>query len=951
MGANTAWAQATYNHSYTEGVTVAAGGDYFLYNIEAKQFLTNGLSWGTHATVDNSGRVLTLTASDTGYKIYTNYVSLNNRTESKEGYLFSDANGVWTDNTAIDDVWYFESVSIAGYTNAYTIKKDASTYLQFNSSDFNVNVGSNTEDNSSYWLLISKPTREAAGDYSHYLINTQMNCPWEWKTWCGSTTNTNEYLFNDGNASNYVGDKAWAVYDVFQDVKESLPNGKYKVYAQTSYSSGESDATPVLYANSETHAVTLWDATTDGERTTGNASTAYSAGKYTNEVTTIVTNNTLQVGVRMSVATQWILFDNFVLDYLGTCLVNDAVAFTNGATMAADTWYYYDVPYSISYTVAAGSDLSAVAYSTDGTQLTASATTSSFSNPQTLTAGRYYFKSSSAQTLTFTPADYATDRTEEVYDFASANSTNTSSQCGYGDNITINGNTDGRILSSEKLEMKDRFAGVVVNSSTWNVFRSGNGLGASADRNFAILNLSEGDYVTITYSGSGPTFIGNSNIAGQANGTVVASATVYKMTSSGNLELQVPKAASSSWTYIKSIKISTSAPVLNAPTITFNNMVESEGLYYPQVILASEDGVTFKNGSDETITSPYTFTSAGTLTVYATKAGRTNSAKATYTVTDAQVGMIKANSVNASSLTGTVNYGTGSTFEYGNSAEGTWVIPGLSFGTNFYNYTTRITQTGGTRSLTCTVLNENRVATINHYYYESNKTINDFLTSTNSSATFHRSGSSYDHFYQYDLFVSPSEQVSVTIGTTGYSTFSSPVPLNFAGIDGLTAYVAKEVADGSVKLTSVNSAPANTGLVLKGTASTQYDIPVTASAATPESNMLVGCIVETTVAADATSGFNNYVLAIEDGEAKFQSLVENGATIPAGKAFLKNGAYSAGGGARALNIVFGDESTGISTVNGSQSKANGEYHNLGGQRVTAPQKGLYIVNGKKVVVK
>ena len=53
--------------------------------------------------------------------------------------------------------------------------------------------------------------------------------------------------------------------------------------------------------------------------------------------------------------------------------------------------------------------------------------------------------------------------------------------------------------------------------------------------------------------------------------------------------------------------------------------------------------------------------------------------------------------------------------------------------------------------------------------------------------------------------------------------------------------------------------------------------------------------------------------------------------------------------ARALEIVFG-ETTGINMVNGEEAKVNG-FYNLQGQRVAAPAKGLYIVNGKKVIIK
>ena len=56
----------------------------------------------------------------------------------------------------------------------------------------------------------------------------------------------------------------------------------------------------------------------------------------------------------------------------------------------------------------------------------------------------------------------------------------------------------------------------------------------------------------------------------------------------------------------------------------------------------------------------------------------------------------------------------------------------------------------------------------------------------------------------------------------------------------------------------------------------------------------------------------------------------------------------AGGGARALNVSFGNEATGINAVEAAAQK-EGAY-NLNGQRVMQPTKGLYIVNGKKVII-
>jgi len=53
--------------------------------------------------------------------------------------------------------------------------------------------------------------------------------------------------------------------------------------------------------------------------------------------------------------------------------------------------------------------------------------------------------------------------------------------------------------------------------------------------------------------------------------------------------------------------------------------------------------------------------------------------------------------------------------------------------------------------------------------------------------------------------------------------------------------------------------------------------------------------------------------------------------------------------ARSFSIDFGGEATGLNGVLVNSEGEVGEVYNLKGQRVTAPQKGLYIVNGKKVI--
>ena len=54
---------------------------------------------------------------------------------------------------------------------------------------------------------------------------------------------------------------------------------------------------------------------------------------------------------------------------------------------------------------------------------------------------------------------------------------------------------------------------------------------------------------------------------------------------------------------------------------------------------------------------------------------------------------------------------------------------------------------------------------------------------------------------------------------------------------------------------------------------------------------------------------------------------------------------------RALNFVFEDEATGISTVKTAADTKDAVIYDLQGRRIAQPTKGLFIVNGKKVVMK
>ncbi len=196
-----------------------------------------------------------------------------------------------------------------------------------------------------------------------------------------------------------------------------------------------------------------------------------------------------------------------------------------------------------------------------------------------------------------------------------------------------------------------------------------------------------------------------------------------------------------------------------------------------------------------------------------------------------------------------------------------------------------------------------------------------------------------DFAYENGAYYSFNGEISTvakTISAAGYATYCSPYALDFSNVQGLKAYIA--VADGAaVSFTQVQDVPANTGVLLKGEAG-EYNIAVAASSETNvANNAFIGVLENTQVAAGAFVLMNG-----EQGVGFYKTTQEF--TVGANTAYLP----ALAGGARFFGFDS-NVSTSINTVASEQH--NGEVYNLQGQRIVAPAKGLYIVNGKKVVLK
>ena len=179
-----------------------------------------------------------------------------------------------------------------------------------------------------------------------------------------------------------------------------------------------------------------------------------------------------------------------------------------------------------------------------------------------------------------------------------------------------------------------------------------------------------------------------------------------------------------------------------------------------------------------------------------------------------------------------------------------------------------------------------------------------------------------------DFMLKKAGNVTIT-PANAKSTYVTTVPLDFTDVEGLDAYVATEAASGEVRLEEVGAVPAGTPLMLIGTASTEYTVPVVASASAPAVNMFV--------AGDGTTEFNgstyDYIL-YSDG--KFYQI--GSGTVATNKAYLHcdSDPTSDGNAARGLRISFGDI-TGVANVEAASE--------------AEVKDGKFFKNGKLVIFK
>ena len=182
----------------------------------------------------------------------------------------------------------------------------------------------------------------------------------------------------------------------------------------------------------------------------------------------------------------------------------------------------------------------------------------------------------------------------------------------------------------------------------------------------------------------------------------------------------------------------------------------------------------------------------------------------------------------------------------------------------------------------------------------------------------------------------------------GYITYCSENGLDFTNSDNVKAYIIASYDGDIVYLSRVTEVPPETGLILKAEAG-DYEIPFAVTEDSYVVNMLVG-VNQPTIITPTEGIYTNFILGNGNRGLGFYRVKEDG-TLDAHRAYLQLPTSKIENGAKYFRLSFDDGTTAIQGIE-TQSE-DIIYYDLQGRRYeNKPNvRGVYIMNGKKVVVK
>ena len=216
----------------------------------------------------------------------------------------------------------------------------------------------------------------------------------------------------------------------------------------------------------------------------------------------------------------------------------------------------------------------------------------------------------------------------------------------------------------------------------------------------------------------------------------------------------------------------------------------------------------------------------------------------------------------------------------------------------------------------------------------------NWMRYNSTSKLFSCYGSGQQDISIYKVNLATVEDYVLNVTKAGWSTLY--LDYNVVVPEDVVCYAISGVEGTSVILDEVTGVlPANTAVIVEAEEG-EYTFEVTEESAVVESEML-GTTKNEYITKDA------YVLSIVDGNVGlYKAQMAGGVWLNnANKAYLP---ASVANGAASYSFRFGEGTTGISEVKGDSGNVKTIY-DLTGRQVNAVERGIYIINGKKVLVK
>ncbi len=887
----------------------AESGEYYLYNKAGDGFLLGANTWGTQASLGQPGLLCTVTAVGEG--TYT----IKTLTTSNEGKNYLGSNGyvdagscnfTFTDDTPDDGL------------NEYTIKNGSNT-LYYPGSGTVLKLDNGGAERAGQWLLVSKQQRidslenataDNGVDATFYIVGAGFDR--------GQTSNWKE-THNGGNltiigpdrgtgSSNscaYVKDNNES-FDIYQELTE-IPNGRYIVSCQGYYRPGisvvENGAqNAILYANNYTAPLQLLH--DDGQGVPGNetdAANVFLNGRYGgNEVEVIVSDNTLRLGVRkdVSIANDFTAFDNFRLTYYGE--VDESEAFQ---TALANLYELQQAFSEFGATAIAAQLQATYDQYKETTGDYAAAEAAIWENINAATA---------VQTITATLSSAITAANALLAQVE--NGTYTLSEAGKTA-LDQNKTAAQQVLAETEMAQMSAKA-------------------PDATEGVTQATINAQSYVDLCY-----TLVKAKDLADAIEGLAEEAAYQQVITDLAAASLDYATVASHV-TALNAVSRSAMTPEFLAQAssespIDFTSFIKNPNVYQTgESTQAANDWSCNKGSADGGVYTNGTLNTE--LYCYSWTGWRIKESQYSQQLSDLPDGAYK---LEAATCT---NFGSGNIYLYA-SIDNANILWNTNFNNNENTYNEACADLATTTSLTFVVQGGNI-----HIGVIGNKD-----TGAQGKGSWWKA----DNFRLY--YIGTPEDLDITVSDAGYATYYAPNA--FTMPEGLTGGIAKSVDTDANKLTidwcyqPGSTVPGLTGIILQGKQG-EYKGVYAEAVPAPEGNLLQGTLAAKNI---AEAGYLYYKLANdpENGigfywDAAEGTSINNGAN----KAYL---AIEQTPEASETNFFLWDwEATGIAETVADEA-APVDVYTLSGLRVrtqVAPaealhglQKGIYIVNGKKVI--